>query len=316
MPLKSITHKVVQVEKRRLENNRTNAFSTFALFAFWTAATTGALALAAFSFYIAEPRTDFASTTKVDPVTTAGISRSARPEGFSERRRRTQLANRNDKRLNDVTRVINRLRSEQTVLNERIAELDITLSKLRDENKALKSTVSALKNTAPKSGKPVIVPPRPKHNGSPESLTKLVPRSVDTKRVVNAPKVQLNKPRDASNNSSATGKSNHAKTTQTDNTDAIDGRTVGSIAIAETAKFGLDLGASSTGKRAKNLWNELGARRPEILGSLVAKYVETGVEEGQTRLVAGPFANAGDAIKACVALRKIDAFCKTTLFPQ
>jgi len=96
----------------------------------------------------------------------------------------------------------------------------------------------------------------------------------------------------------------------------IDGIKVGAIPIAQTSQFALDLGVNSTAARAKNLWKELGTQQPSVISALTPKFVATGIEDGQTRLVAGPFENAGDAIQACVQLRQIEAFCKTTLFPQ
>ena len=114
MTIKSVTHKVVQVEKRNLENERTSTFSTFALFAFWTLATTGALGVAALSFYTAKPRVELAGQEfGVDHITTARMSTTSGAEKTTEQRQNAQLANRNDRRLNDVTRVINRLRGEQ-----------------------------------------------------------------------------------------------------------------------------------------------------------------------------------------------------------
>ena len=128
MSIKSITHKVVQVEKRNLDNERTSTFSTFALFAFWTVATAGALGVAALSFYTAKPRVELAEQAfGVDRITTAGIGSTSRGENTTQQRQNAQLANRNDRRINDVTRVINRLRGEQSSLNERIAELDLSL---------------------------------------------------------------------------------------------------------------------------------------------------------------------------------------------
>lgn len=318
MTIKSITHKVVQVEKRNLENERTSTFSTFALFAFWTLATTGALALAAVSFYTAKPRIELANRSfGIDQVTTAGVGRSSRPESASERRQNLQLANRNDRRINDVTRVINRLRSEQSTLNQRIAELDLSVGRLRDQNKALKSQIVTLNETKKQTSAPVIIPANPKSDKSPERSTALIPRSVDTKRVTNELKVKLNNTStETAALDSTAGVSSFPKTTASTLADNVDDIKVGSIPVAQTSRFALDLGASSTAKRAKNLWDELGIQQPSILATLTPKFVATGVEEGQTRLVAGPFENASDAIKACVKLRKIDAFCKTTLFPQ
>ena len=318
MTIKSITHKVVQVEKRKLENERTSTFSTFALFAFWTLATTGALALAAVSYYTAKPRVELANRSfGVDNITTAGVSRAARPESLTERRQNVQLANRNDRRINDVTRVINRLRGEQSTLNQRIAELDLSISKIRDENRSLKAELSSLKGTKTRTSTPIIIPASPKGDKSPENSSTLVPRSVDTKRVVKEIDVSLNKPvGDAKAEGAAEGVSSFSKTATADVADVVDDIKVGSIPVAQTSRFALDLGASSTATRAKNLWTELGTQQPNVLSALTPKFLATGVEEGQTRLVAGPFENAGDAIQACVKLRKIDAFCKTTLFPQ
>jgi len=318
MTMKSITHKVVQVEKRNLENERSNTFSTFALFAFWTLATTGALGLAALSFYAAEPRLELADQPfGVDRITTAGIGTAPRTEQTTGQRQNTQLASRNDRRINDVTRVINRLRDEQSSLNERIAELDISVGKLRSENKDLKSQISNLSKNKIQSAAPVIIPAAPKTTQLPEQTKELIPRSVDTERVTNAVDVTLNRqiaetePEDENATSS-----NFPKTTISKLDDSVDEINVGAIPIAQTAQFALDLGASSTAARAKTLWKELATQQPSITSALVPKYVATGLEDGQTRLVAGPFDNAGDAIEACVQIRKIDAFCKTTLFPR
>ena len=172
MSIKSITHKVVQVEKRKLENERKSTFSTFALFAFWTVATAGALAVAALSFYTAKPRVELAEQALgVDRITTAGIGSTSRAENSTELRQNAQLANRNDRRINDVTRVINRLRSEQSSLNERIAELDLSLGQLRKENKGLKSQVASLSKNTVQSTSPVIIPAAPKTAQLPEQTT-------------------------------------------------------------------------------------------------------------------------------------------------
>lgn len=318
MSIKSITHKVVQVEKRKLENERSSTFSTFALFAFWTLATTGALAIAAVSFYSAEPRVELAGQSfGVDRITTAGVGSTQPSENSTARRQNIQLANRNDRRINDVTRVINRLRGEQSTLNQRIAELDLSMGQLRSENKALKTEVASLKKIKPQGNATLIIPAQPKTDQSPKPTRKLVPRTVDTKRVNNEVEVSLNR----FENEGAADKdeiptSSFAKTTSATSETIVDNIKVGSIPIAQTSRFALDLGASSTNARAKNLWKELSAEQPGVLTSLKPKFMATGIEEGQTRLVAGPFENAGDAIKACVQLRTIDAFCKTTLFPQ
>ncbi|MEP3233721.1 MAG: SPOR domain-containing protein [Hyphomicrobiales bacterium] len=318
MTIKSITHKVVQVEKRKLENERTSTFSTFALFAFWTLATTGALFVAAISFYTAEPRVELADQPfGIDNVTTAGVSKSSRPESANQQRRNSPLVKRNNQRIDDVTRVISRLRGEQSSLNERIAELDLSVRHLRSENKTLKSQVSDLVNNTQIATAPIIIPANPKNARLPEQTNKLIPRTVDTKRVSNEADVTLNKPLDdIALKDKPADTSSFPKSAASGLENTIDGIKVGSIPIAQTSRFALDLGASSTAARAKNLWNEIGTQKPSVISALTPKFIATGVEDGQTRLIAGPFENAGDAIQACVQLRQVDAFCKTTLFPQ
>ena len=318
MSIKSITHKVVQVEKRNLDNERTSTFSTFALFAFWTVATAGALGVAALSFYTAKPRVELAEQAfGVDRITTAGIGSTSRGENTTQQRQNAQLANRNDRRINDVTRVINRLRGEQSSLNERIAELDLSLGQLRRENKSLKSQVASLSKNSVQSTAPVIIPAAPKTAQLPEQQNELTPRSVDTKRVTNDVAITINKPlSETAPVDENVNSSSFPKTTVSALDDNIDEINVGAIPIAQTSQFALDLGASSTAARAKVLWKELETQQPSIISALTPKYIATGLEDGQTRLVAGPFANAGDAIEACVQIRQIDAFCKTTLFPQ
>ena len=318
MSIKSITHKVVQVEKRKLENERKSTFSTFALFAFWTVATAGALAVAALSFYTAKPRVELAEQALgVDRITTAGIGSTSRAENSTELRQNAQLANRNDRRINDVTRVINRLRSEQSSLNERIAELDLSLGQLRKENKGLKSQVASLSKNTVQSTSPVIIPAAPKTAQLPEQTNELTPRSVDTKRVTNNTAVTINRPlAETASEEGNINSSSFPKTAVSSLEENIDKINVGAIPIAQTSQFALDLGASSTAARAKVLWKELETQQPSVISALTPKYIATGLEDGQTRLVAGPFDNAGDAIEACVQIRQIDAFCKTTLFPQ
>ena len=318
MTVKSITHKVVQVEKRNLENERDSTFSTFALFAFWIMATTGALLLAAVSYYTAKPREEVAQQPfGVDNITTTSISKSSNPESKNGQGHNRQLVNRNDRRINDVTRVISRMRGEQTNLNERIAELDLSVGRLRSQNKALKSQISDLVNNTQSSNAPVVVPATPKNARRPEQNNQLIPRAVDTKSVKNEVEVTLNKPLDETTQGGETiGKSRSPKPAESKLDNTIDEIKVGSIPIVQTAQFALDLGVNSTTARAKKLWTELGTQQPGVISALTPKFVETGVEEGQTRLVAGPFENAGDAIQACAQLRKVEAFCKTTLFPK
>ncbi|MEM8794823.1 MAG: SPOR domain-containing protein [Pseudomonadota bacterium] len=93
----------------------------------------------------------------------------------------------------------------------------------------------------------------------------------------------------------------------------IDSRPVGSIG-AITTLFALDLGINPTEARARSLWNDLTREQPGVLTKLQPRYVPTKDEDGQTRLIAGPYENAADAIRDCVELRRIEAFCKTTLF--
>ena len=203
------------------------------------------------------------------------------------------------------------------MLNERIAELDLSIGKLRDENIDLKSQISSLSKQKKQSTAPVIIPATPKAAQSPEQVNELTPRSVDTKRVTNDIEVTINKPiEEPASEDDNVSTNSFAKTTVSKLDDSIDEISVGAIPIAQTSQFALDLGASSTAARAKVLWKELKAQQPDVISALQPKYVATGLEDGQTRLVAGPFDNAGDAIKACVQIRKIDAFCKTTLFPQ
>ena len=318
MTIKSIAHKVVQVEKRNLENERSSTFSTFVLFAFWTLVTTGALGVAALSFYTAKPRVELAGQEfGVDRITTAGVSAGSGAENTTGQRLNAQLANRNDRRINDVTRVINRLRDEQSSLNERLAELDLSIGKLRIENKDLKSEIASLSKKTTQPSGPVIIPAAPKTALSPEQVNAIVPRSVDTKRVTNGIEVTIDNPTvETAPENDNVSTSSFPKTTVSSLDDSIDGIKVGAIPIAQTSLFALDLGASSTAARAKTLWKELRAQQPDIISALTPKYVATGLEDGQTRLVAGPFDNASDAIKACVQIRKIESFCKTTLFPQ
>ena len=85
------------------------------------------------------------------------------------------------------------------------------------------------------------------------------------------------------------------------------------VAIPRTA-FGVELGGASSVDGLRALWRrmttahkELGELRPIIM-------VKENASGGQFRLVAGPFDDAAEAAKLCVALGSADRGCETTVF--
>lgn len=317
MTIRSITQKVVQAEKRKLDDQRTSPFSTFAVFVFWIIAATGALSLAVASYYTAdwETRRADALLTGIDTITTAGISGSGSPRNFDDRTKLIRQSAQQNRRLDDVARVIHRLRGEQTALNTRLAELDSELRKMRERTEFLENKLSEKTSTNTKNiNKPLL--PNVKR-GTLENDAGLTPRNVKVRRVSShaPPPASLETDHNPQDSGLSEGTSTFAKSRKT-GAPEIDRTKVGSIKRAQSSRFAIDLGLNPTQKRANALWESLKTTKPDVLNQLTPRFVETGNGAGETRLVAGPYVDAGDAIKACVALRSAKAFCKTTLFPN
>jgi len=223
-------------------------------------------------------------------------------------------------KVDDISRVIYRLRSEQISLNNRIAELETILNQTRERTSVLENE---LKKAPVLNSAPTVIPPLEAPNLNPENTVEISKQPTTGTVTINKT-APLNKPSRSSSAPPSTlekevgdnaGTSVFAKTKPSQNA-KVDDTVVGSIDLAQSTRFAIDLGVSSTPGQAKRLWENLQQRRPSTLSRLTPQYIETGNEKGETRIVTGPFLDASDAIRACAALRSVDAFCKTTVFQQ
>lgn len=322
--------KVVKVEKRILDAQRDPAFSTSAVFMFWASSAVVCLFLAVFSFFITDIDARLADSARpVDAITTAGIS-GAGADSFNivQRRKQTAEADIQKQKIDDIARVIHRLRSEQTSLNNRLAELDGVLTHTRERTGALEKEFSKIlvrgKDTL--TG-PDLAKPSAKLNLNPENTENLLPRPVRTSRVTDSDIPPVRDVLAAQPSSSgapplqqtATAGTSIVSKTKPSTGQSVDETVVGSIDRSvervEKSRFAVDLGVNSTPGQAETLWNDLRQQQPEAFKDLTAHYIPTG-GEGETRLIAGPFPDASDAIRVCVLLRASESFCKTTLYPQ
>lgn len=326
MDKKSSAQKVIKVDKRLLNEERKSTFAGSSIYILWGGIAGVALLAAAASFLTADLDKIRAnnSNPQVDTITTAGVSSSARPINVAQRRKQVLATQVQKQKIDDISRVIHRLRGEQISLNNRIAELETKIRETQTRTKTLENELkkapvqSRVSSSVPQQAAPAssanlnpefkandewqtqtvrVIPP----NTTPEKTTKTkIKQSVPP-----APRVQTK----------SAGTSVFTKTKSGNKRD-VDTTVVGSINLAETTKFAIDLGVNPTEARAKDLWESLKKNKSSALAQLTPNYIPTGNNEGETRIVAGPFLDASDAIKACVAVRAVQAFCKTALFPK
>jgi len=84
---------------------------------------------------------------------------------------------------------------------------------------------------------------------------------------------------------------------------------------AARTRFGLDLGDYSGMDALKKAWLESRREHSKLVGSLSALAKSTRISgKTRTKLIAGPFDNAADAISVCAQLRIAGAACRPTHF--
>jgi len=322
MQQKSSAQKVVKVEKRIFDAQRQPYLSTWSIYGFWGMMAGIAIISAGISFLTTDIEARLAQddAANVDPITTAGISPQTRSINIAERRKQILESEVQKQKVDDISRVIYRLRSEQISLNNRIAELETILNQTRERTSVLENE---LKKAPVLNSAPTVIPPLEAPNLNPENTVEISKQPTTGTVTINKT-APLNKPSRSSSAPPSTlekevgdnaGTSVFAKTKPSQNA-KVDDTVVGSIDLAQSTRFAIDLGVSSTPGQAKRLWENLQQRRPSTLSRLTPQYIETGNEKGETRIVTGPFLDASDAIRACAALRSVDAFCKTTVFQQ
>lgn len=78
--------------------------------------------------------------------------------------------------------------------------------------------------------------------------------------------------------------------------------------------FGLSLGPDASLEAVKRRWTALSARHPQLLAKLAPKAQRSSEGPGVYDLVAGPFANRGEADRTCAALAEQGLACNTTSY--
>lgn len=343
-------------EARRIENGPENDPGVTGFRFFWMGVTGFSLTLAAFSAYSVDWDTKKPiKTVEIDHITTASIRNDAVERSSTRPRENRRNINELNQRIDTLSGVIKRLRSEQSVMAARIAELDRELAdkgrpqktvRLIEQplpstpNVDIQSTNSVDSNQTANVPIPVIARPiaatrvaaadaeedaiQQEEFGEANDEIQLIeqnaaleqdlPAAIETEgastttTIAKTPDVVSPEPEPSPRQASAPPVTIRTPAN-------VDPTTTASISDLQTA-FGLDLGINSTPARATELWSTLRRGEPELFSELVPRYIETRREEGETRLIAGPFTNAADAIRACVTLRKSDSFCKTTVFPR
>ncbi|MFD1704992.1 SPOR domain-containing protein [Methylopila henanensis] len=85
-------------------------------------------------------------------------------------------------------------------------------------------------------------------------------------------------------------------------------------ASGRPAAFAIAFGPEATVEAARRRWNALAGRYPRALSALAARTVKRGSTSGAVELIAGPFATAADAARACADLLADGVPCDTTAY--
>ena len=79
-----------------------------------------------------------------------------------------------------------------------------------------------------------------------------------------------------------------------------------------TNRFGIEIGTVESRDKLRPLWRNLLTKHAALVAGLEARRVMA--PDNQWRLVAGPFADASEATRACALFRKADLPCEPTVF--
>ena len=318
MTMLSSTQKDIKTDKRLLDDSKKSTFTASAISIFWGALTLIALLTVGVSFLVTDFDDRLAQNLnpQIDRITTASTSSGARSIKVAKRRKEAFQSKAQKQKIDDISIVIQRLRSEQTALNNRIVQLEKQLNQTRILTETLeKKILNTPKKKKLASQKPRVIPPQVEPNLNPERSEQALIKARNSFKEKVKQALPEKHAKELKKAKATSGTTIVAKTNKTTKP-GVDKTVVGSINIVNSAKFGIDLGVNSTQARAKGLWKELSNKRPDILANLTPQYIPTGSEDGETRVVAGPFLDASDAIRACVAVRSAEGFCKTSIFPK
>lgn len=331
---------VLKADKREFGARGDMSLRASSVYLFWLVVSMGSLVLAAISYITTDIGDRLAEEfAGIDARTTASVVPITRGITVAQRVEQAVAVDQQQQRrqLDDLTRVLYRLRGEQASLTNRVSEIDALVTQNRNRTTALEERVTegfaqlrtdvSVVNVSKLSFPPNLDPeatPVSDPRGEALKNAAIVPHTVKTERLSTETEASaLSNPESGTgDNATAVGKSassSYAKSVRTVATrsDApVDPTVVGSIGLAASTQFAIDLGVNPTVERAQDLWASIGKSHPGIHQSASPRYLPTGNQEGETRLVVGPYVDANEAIKACVALRLAKSFCKTTLFPN
>ncbi|MEP3525574.1 MAG: SPOR domain-containing protein [Hyphomicrobiales bacterium] len=314
----SSTQKDIKTDKRLLDDSKKSTFTTSAISVFWGALALLALLTVGISFLVTDFDDRLAQNfnPQIDRITTASTSSGTRSIKVARRNKHVFDSKAQKKKIDDISIVIQRLRGEQVSLNNRVIELEKQLDKTRTHTKTLEKEIQYTQNKNKiASQTPRIITPQREPNLNPERSGKAIAKARNSFKAKTNQALPDKLVKEVKKSKATSGTTIVAKTTKSTKP-SVDKTVVGSINIVNSSKFAIDLGVNSTKARAKGLWKELITKRPGILANLTPRYISTGKADGETRVVAGPFLDASDAIKACVAVRSTEGFCKTSLFPN
>ncbi|ODA68645.1 hypothetical protein A7A08_00476 [Methyloligella halotolerans] len=79
-----------------------------------------------------------------------------------------------------------------------------------------------------------------------------------------------------------------------------------------TNRFGIEIGTVESREKLRPLWRNMLTKHAALVAGLEARRVMA--PDNQWRLIAGPFADATEAARACVLFKKSDLPCEPTVF--
>ena len=139
MTIISSTQKDIKTDQLLLDDSRKSTFTSSAINIFWGALASMALLAAGISYLTTDLDKKSALNTKpqIDTITTASTSSRKRQYTIAQRRKEVFETKAQEQKVDDISRILQRLRGEQTSLNNRIVELEQSLKKTSDRTASL-----------------------------------------------------------------------------------------------------------------------------------------------------------------------------------
>lgn len=329
-----ISDRVINDEKKRLAAGQSGSLATKLTVSFWTLAAVGAAGCGAFIFnaYGWERLNSTPAYAQIDPQTTATISKGDfGGSGF-------------DRKMID-------LQSESASLRTRIVQLESLVEVLSKKGQPQDpinfDETTASVGTAPKTqvitnsddldrqkkeqialanaekAKPVLILPDSETvitNSDNVEVRNVRPIRSEPKPVATLP-VTAGTSSQVTNSTGTEANSNVSpvvvSTRKQDEEAWSNNIGAGSANGGSKAQFAINFGRKDSEEAARTQWEEMLDKRRNLIANLKPVYVES--SPGQSpgvQLLAGPFADAANAISTCVRLRSIGYDCKTSLMKK